>query len=339
MRFEVLIKKVLQGDNLSAREAAFALEAMMDPFISPVKLAAFLTALTSKGETSEEILGFINAMRKHMHNVTVSTQTIDVCGTGGDGKGLFNISTVVAIVTAACGVPVAKHGNRAASSMSGSADVLEALGVNISLTPQQAEKVLQKVGLVFLFAPLFHPSMKLVGQVRRELGFPTIFNLLGPFTNPASVNRQVVGVPTKKIALKLLPVVKSLSYASLAIVVSRDGLDEASISELTDVFLLRNRRTQRIIINPRSLGLYHTFPTSLRVNNAQESAAIISEVLLGKTGPARDIIVLNTALALVVSMKVKTLRQGVTLAQNALDSGAAQKVLDALREETHRYAR
>lgn len=333
------LNKLVQGESLTSFEARAALNELTKETATPVYIAAFLSALTTKGESSEEIVGFIQAMREQMIKVTAPRDAIDVCGTGGDGKGLFNISTAVAIVAAACGVPVAKHGNRAASSTTGSADVLEELGVKIDLKAQDAEKVLQKVGMVLLFAPLFHPSMKAVGQVRKELRIRTVFNLLGPFANPARVTRQIIGVPTREIAERLYQVAKNLDYQSLAIVTSDDGLDELSIAAPSQAFIMRDGKSELMLIDPREYGFNYSNLEAIRVANAKESAGIIKEILDGKNGPARDIVVFNTALALLIAGKTQTLADGITRASEVIIKREAQLLLEHLRKETKKYAR
>lgn len=338
METKQLLNKLLDRKNLNQRELGLLLDQIVGGFMNPSEVAAFLVGLRVKGETIEEIVGLIKGMRQYMLTVKVEGIVVDTCGTGGDGSNTFNISTAVAFVAAASGVQVAKHGNRAASSKCGSADVLEALGVNIMLTPEQAEKVLEKVGMVFLFAPLYHPAMKHIAPVRKELGVRTVFNYLGPFLNPANVKRQVIGVPSMAIAKRLSQVAKQLDYTHLFIVSSKDGMDEVSTLSPAQVFEVKKQRVVSKIINPRSLGIRKPFKTELEGGTAAKNARIIQQVLEGKTGAARDIVVLNSALVLIASGKVKTIQEGMTLANKSIDSGSAKKVLVNLVKESKKYA-
>ncbi|MBI3955447.1 anthranilate phosphoribosyltransferase, partial [Candidatus Gottesmanbacteria bacterium] len=308
-------------------EAIILTEEMLDGKLLPSRIAATLTALRMKGETVDEILGFIKVMRKHMLKIKTDGVAIDTCGTGGDGKGTFNISTAVSYVVAGAGVPVAKHGNRNASSLCGSADVLEALGVNINLSPQQAEKMLAKTGFTFLFAPLFHQGMKHVGQVRRELKIRTVFNFLGPFVSPAGVKRQIIGVPNIKLAEKLAKVATSFDYKHLLIVSSEDDLDEISLSAPTHIFEVRGMKVKKMILNPKDYGFKKVSLESIKGGDAKTNASIIKSILKGKVGPQRDIVILNSAAALLVSGKAANLKEGLSLAKKSIESGKALEVL------------
>lgn len=334
--FLQMLQKVINKQDLTASEAGLALEALMNE-ASPVQIASFLTALTTKGETSQEIAGLIRVMRKNMLTVKAPATAIDVCGTGGDGKGTYNISTAVAFVVAGAGVPVVKHGNRAASSKSGSADVLEAFGVTISLSPKQAEAVLKKVGMVFLFAPLFHPSMKQVALVRKELTIPTVFNILGPFANPASVKYQLIGVPSHEVVEKLLPMIRTLGYKRLGIVVSDEGFDEVGLSKNSQLYLQDGKHLKEITINPQKLGFAKASVASLEGKDPKTNAQIIEQVLSGAKGPKRDVVVLNAAVALYIAGKAKSIQEGIVQAELSLDSGKAFVVLENLRRETKKY--
>lgn len=298
--------------------------------LTPVQIASFLTALSIKGETVEEIVGLILGMRQYMTKISAPDGTIDTCGTGGDGAKTFNISTAVALVVAGAGVRVAKHGNRAASSRSGSADVLEQLGVNINLTPEKAEQVLSKVGLVFLFAPLYHPVMKIIGPVRKELGFRTVFNLLGPFLNPAGVSSQVIGVPTIALAKKLAKVAKYLNYQHLILVSSEDGLDEASITGKSLIIEIKGKSVKQTTINPQEFGFAKASLKDIEGGDSASSARIITHLLSGAPGPKRDIVLLNSALSLVAGGKAATIEQGIVLAKASIDSGQAKNILEHL---------
>jgi len=333
----LLLNKLIEKQNLTMEESEAFLADVMNGVISPIQIGAILTALRMKGETPEEIIGFIQAMRKQM--VTVSMEdAIDVCGTGGDGTGSFNISTATAFVVAGCGVPVAKHGNRAASSKCGSADVLESLGVTIQLDASQAKNVFDKVGMVFLFAPLFHPATKQVVLVRRELKTRTIFNFLGPFLSPASVTKQLIGVPNVEVAKKLIEVAKQLDYKHLLLATSEDGMDEVSLFAKTHIFELKDNKVNHFIIDPASYGFKTTSADTIAGGDLQQNAQAIHNVLNGVQDAKRDIVLLNSAVALYTADKVTSIEEGITKAAAAIDTGAAKKVLENLIKETNVYA-
>ena len=336
MNTQTILNNLLQKQDLISEETSFLLSEMMNGSISDVQISALLTSLAVKGETVEEIIGFVKTMRKHMIPVHAE-DAIDVCGTGGDGKQTFNISTAVSFVVTGAGVQVAKHGNRAASSQCGAADVLEKLGVNILLSPQQAEAVLQKVGMVFLFAPLFHPAMKSVSLVRKALGIRTVFNYLGPFANPASVKRQLIGVPNVGVAEKLAQVGNELKYEELVLVTSNDGMDEISVSNKTYMYEIKNREIHRSIIDPEDFGFNYQ-ADDVRGGDAEYNARIVKNILDGEKGAARDIIVLNSAVALYIAGKVPTIKEGIALAEQSIDSGRAKVILENLIKETQLYA-
>ena len=304
--------------------------------ISPVILSAIFAAIRTKGETIDEIFGFIQTMRQNMVHVNIDN-AIDVCGTGGDASNSFNISTAVAFVVAGTGVKVAKHGNRAASSQCGSADVLEELGVNIDLMPQQTEKVFKKIGIVFLFAPLYHPALKNVVKIRKELKIRTIFNFLGPFANPASVKRQLIGVPNEEIAEKLAEVGSRLKYEHLLIVTSKDGMDEISLSTETFLYEVKNAKIKKSVMSPADFGFKKTSKTEFSGGSVRENAIYIREILQGVKGPRRDIVVLNSAFALYVAGIASGIKQGIQQAEQSIDGGVANSVLRNLRKETQDY--
>lgn len=323
-----LLNKIIDYKNLTKEEAMALMEEILDGKLFPSQIGAILTALRMKGDTVDEILGFIICMRSHMVKIRAPGTVIDTCGTGGDGMGTFNISTAAAFVVAGAGVQAAKHGNRNVSSLCGSADVLEELGVNIHLSPQQAEKMLVKTGFTFLFAPLFHPAMKYVGPVRRELTIRTVFNILGPFTSPAGVKRQIIGVPSIKLAEKLAKVATNLHYEHLLLVSSTDGLDEISLSSPTHLIEIKGRQAQKMIINPKDYGFQKVSVASFKGGDAKTNATIIKRILQGKVGPQRDIVILNSAAALLVAGKVKNIKEGIKVAEKSVDSGQAIKVLE-----------
>ena len=337
-----LLNNLFDGKDLTSKEAEFLLEKIIRGELTSSQVAGFLIGLRTKGETVEEIVGLIKGMRKHMIEVRSAKfevrSSIDVCGTGGDGVGAFNISTAVAFVVAACGINVAKHGNRAASSKCGSADVLEALGVHIMVTPQQAAEVLQKVGMVFLFAPLFHPAMKQIAPIRKKLGVRTVFNFLGPFLNPAGVKRQLIGVPNGAIAKKLAQVAAKLDYEHTMIIASKDGMDEISLSAPTHIFEVKGKKITSKIVTSSQFGIKRASLSTIAGGDAARNSAIIVEILAGKKSPYRDIVVLNSAFALYVAGKVKTPKAGIVVAQEAIDSGTAMQTLEKLIKETKKYA-
>ena len=332
-----LLNKLISKQNLTTEETQLFLNEVIKGVATPARIGAILIALRMKGETPDEIIGFIKAMRENMVHVNASN-AIDVCGTGGDSSGTFNISTAVAFVVAGAGVRVAKHGNRAASSKCGSADVLEELGVNLQLSPQQAEEVFNKVGMVFLFAPLFHPSMKNVVAVRKELKVRTVFNYLGPFANPASVEKQLIGVPNVEIAEKLAEVGKTLAYKHLLVVTSEDGLDELSISSKTILFEVKDHSVKQSTIDPVNYGLQKIPNGEVLGGSAQQNANFIREILQGKKSSKRDIVIFNSAFAIYVAGVASDIKEGIQLAEKSIDSGKAKLVLENLVKETQKYA-
>lgn len=338
METKQLLNKIMDGQDLTVEEAEFLLEEIIQGKLNSAQAGAVLVGLRTKGESVSEIVGFIKTMRKHMVSVP-SPLAIDIVGTGGDGVGTFNISTATSFVVAGAGIRVAKHGNRAASSKCGSADVLEALGVNINLSPEQALGVLENIGMVFLFAPLYHPAMKNIAPIRKELGIRTIFNFLGPFLNPAGVRRAVIGVPNIAIAKKLSRVAAELNFDHLFLFASRDGMDELSITEQSVVFLIKQRAVERIDVIPSDFGFKQSGKNNILGGDVTKNAAILKDVLSGKKGPKRDIVLLNSAFALVVSGKVKTVLEGIKLAQDSIDTGVAKNVLDNLIKETRKYGK
>jgi anthranilate phosphoribosyltransferase len=298
--------------------------------ISQDALIGYMSATADEKPTVDELVGAVRSMRRHMRAVSGPATAIDLCGTGGDGLGTLNISTAVSFVVAACGVTVAKHGNRSASSRSGAADVLEALGVRIGLEPQSAARVLESAGIVFLFAQTHHPAMKHVGEARRQIGRRTIFNLLGPLANPAGVTRQLVGVFSADWLGPYAQALKLLGSERAFIVHGRDGLDEVSITGPTDMAVLENGAVTMRTITPGDAGLSPAPLSAIRGGDAAHNAAALTRLLAGAVGPYRDIVVLNSAAALVVAGAAGDLRQGAGMAARALDSGAARAKLDAL---------
>jgi anthranilate phosphoribosyltransferase len=321
---------VMRGGSLSVDEAHAAMASVMEGEATPAQLGGLLLAIRMRGEKVDELTGFAKAMRERVLAVEAPVDAIDTCGTGGDGSKTFNISTASALVVAAAGVPVAKHGNRAMSSATGSADVLEALGLPIDLTPAEASLAMRTDGFAFLFAPSYHPAMKHAGPVRRELGVPTAFNLLGPMTNPAGVRRQVIGVADPTVAAKVAHVLHHLG-TERAFVVHGAGVDELPLDGTGVAYDVSAGGVRKRRIDSSALGLTPAPSSALRGGDAAENAAIIENVLDGESGPRRDVVLLNAGAALLVGGRVPTLRHGVHLAATTIDSGLARAKLERLR--------
>jgi anthranilate phosphoribosyltransferase len=325
-----LIGKAATGAVLSRDEAAHAFDRMMSGEATPSQMGGLLMALRVRGETVDEITGAVTAMRAKMLKVSAPANAVDVVGTGGDASGSYNISTCAAFIVAGAGIPVAKHGNRALSSKSGAADVLMSLGVNIDLTPADVGRCISEAGIGFMFAPAHHPAMKNVGPTRVELGTRTIFNLLGPLSNPANVKRQLVGVFSRQWIEPLALVLKNLGSDSAWVVHGSDGLDEITTSGPTAVAALENGKVRTFEISPADIGIALTKPEALRGGDADHNAAALKDVLNDKPSAYRDVAVINAAAALVVAGAAKTLQDGAELARKALSSGAARAKLDRL---------
>jgi anthranilate phosphoribosyltransferase len=330
VEFRPLIAKVATGAALSREEAATAFQQMMSGEATPSQMGALLMALRVRGETVDEITGAVSVMRAKMLRVNAPPDAIDVVGTGGDASGSFNISTCAALIVAGAGVPVAKHGNRALSSRSGAADVLTALGVNIDLTPEQIGLCIREAGIGFMFAPAHHPAMKNVAATRVELGTRTIFNLLGPLSNPAGVRRQMIGVFSKHWTEPLAQVLKNLGAECVWVVHGSDGLDEITTSGSTTVTALEAGVIRSFEISPADVGLAKVKPEALHGGDATSNAKAVEDVLEGKKTPFRDVALINAAAALVVAGKAKDLKAGVALAAHSIDSGEAEGRLDRL---------
>jgi anthranilate phosphoribosyltransferase len=328
--FRGIVGKVATGATLSREEAATAFEQMMSGEATPSQMGALLMALRVRGETVDEITGAVSAMRAKMVRVTAPPDAIDVVGTGGDASGTFNISTCAALIVAGAGVPVAKHGNRALSSRSGAADVLTALGVNIDLMPDKIALCIREAGIGFMFAPAHHPATKNVAATRVELATRTIFNLLGPLSNPASVRRQMVGVFSRQWTEPLALVLKNLGAEQAWVVHGSDGLDEITTSGPTSVAALENGTVRNFEISPEDVGLQKVKPEALRGGDPSENAKAVQDVLEGKKSAFRDVALFNAAAALVVAGKAKDIKAGFALAVQSLDSGEAEGRLDRL---------
>lgn len=323
------ISHIVSGKDLSRIDARTVLLRIISGEVEPVQTAGFLTALKAKGETVDEMVGFVQAMRDRMIPVRSSQpDTVDLCGTGGDRKGTFNISTTASFVVAGAGLAVAKHGNRSVSSKCGSADILEKLGAKIDLSPDAAERCLAEIGYTFLFAPNFHPAMKNVAPLRRALGIPTVFNILGPLCNPASIRRQLIGVYDSCLARLMAKTLQELAHESALVVHSKDGLDEISPAGSTEGILLCNRSIRKMNINPESMGIKAKNIDSLLVRDMDESIRLMQSVLQGNKSIARDAVLMNAAAALYIGGRADSLAKGMLPAAEAVDSGKAMWKLE-----------
>lgn len=328
---ETVLKTALAGGSSSSAQIAEAFGVIMDGQADPIEISSLLTALALRGETSAEIAGAAAAMRARATRIpTKMTGLLDTCGTGGDQLHTFNISTAAAIVASAAGVPVAKHGNRQASSKSGSADVLEALGVNINLTPEAVGRCIDEIGIGFCFARLLHQAMQHVAPIRQKLGFRTIFNLLGPLTNPAAAEFQLLGTNRVATAKKLAIAKAELGGTRTLVVCGADQLDEVSLWGTTTVFDVQGSQITEHHWTAADMGLTECRVEDLTVDSPATSAQVIRDVLAGKPGPARDIVLANAGAALLTARKAHELRDAVTLAASAIDSGSAAKKLESL---------
>jgi anthranilate phosphoribosyltransferase len=327
---------LVHGKNLSEAEMMEAMRDIMEGHATDAQIAAFLTALRMKGETVQEITGATKVMREKVAKIKAPEYTVDTCGTGGDMSHTFNISTTAALIVAACGTPVAKHGNRSVSSSSGSADVLETLGVKIDLVPEKVEKCLEDTGFGFMFAPLFHPAMKFAIGPRREMGIRTIFNILGPLTNPAGAERQVLGVFNNALTEPMAEVLSNLGTKHAFIVHGDDGLDEITNTDRTKITELKDKRIDTYYITPEDLGMTRAKREDLVGGTAEENAHITIDILKGKKGPQRDITLLNAAAALITGERAKSLSEALEKGSDALDSGAALKKLEEIKVVSNR---
>lgn len=326
------IAKVTEGQALSEEEAAQAMAHIMEGGALPTQIASFLTALRMKGETIQEITGFARTMRAKGIRIRAGHGecVVDTCGTGGDGCGTFNISTAVALVAAGGGLTVAKHGNRSVSSRSGSADVLEALGVKITLTPEEVETALQENGLAFLFAPSFHPAMKHALGPRKEIGIRTAFNLLGPLTNPAGATVHLLGLYREDLTRPVAEVLKSLGSKAAFVVHGADHSDEISITGKTTVCQLKDGAIRDYQVEPEDAGLKRAGIEEIRGGNPEENAQMIRKILEGENGPPRDVVVLNAAAVFMAAGKISGWKEGVEMARESIDSGKAGEKLKEL---------
>lgn len=342
--FSSLLEKIVLKKDLTTKESFAMMREIFSGMLSPAQIGGFLTALRSKGESADEIAGFVRAMRDSMTKVTASaTVVVDTCGTGGDGKGTFNISTAAAFVVAGAGIVVAKHGNRSISSQCGSADVLTAAGIKVDMTKETAERCLNEIGITFLFAPLYHPSMKNVAFVRKELGIRTVFNLLGPLANPASANAQVIGVPRKELVPLIAKVLQKVNSGKKfsGIVVHNSGYDEIVLNGKCVCAEIKNGKVRAFEISAKSFGLKRPQSDALKGGTAEENAGALKAILSIDSHPLKDVVIANAALAIycagqLSSHQNETLLDAVERAKKSLASGAALEKLNALVERSQR---
>ncbi|MGZ4190465.1 MAG: anthranilate phosphoribosyltransferase [Actinomycetota bacterium] len=336
-----VLRALVRGDDLDEHQAGAAMRSIMSGEATPGQIAAFLVALRAKGETVDEITGLARVMREFSLKVQVDGPVVDTCGTGGDAAGTANISTMAALVVAGAGVKVAKHGNRAQSSKCGSADLLEALGVAIDLAPEGVAICIEEAGIGFCYAPAFHPSMRHAGPVRKDLGIPTVFNFLGPLTNPAGAKRQTIGVADEGMAPKLAEAVYRLGAERALVFRGHDGLDELSTTTTSSVWGIggpgqEDGGVAAFTFDPASLGLKPAKPEDLVGGSAEENARLCAGVLAGGDGPLHDAVTLNAAAALLVAGSASDLADGLARARESLDSGAAANALDRMRDVSQR---
>jgi len=335
--FPALIEKLVRHEDLTAEEASAAMQQVMDGNAPPAALAGLLSALAMKGERPAEIVGFARTMRANAVKLSSPAgEVFDTCGTGGDRSGTFNISSAAALVVAACGVKVAKHGNRSVSSRCGSADVFEQLGVNVAAAPAVVERTLRDAGIAFFFAPTFHPSMKHAAPTRRELGIRTAFNLLGPLTNPAGAARQIVGVPRSELTELLARALLMLGSARAWVVHGADGIDEISTTGYTKVSECRDGAVHTFYVHPADFGFAKAAPDDLKGGDAAANADIVRGVLDGRRGAPRDVVLLNAGAALFVAGRAASVSAGAKLAGAAVDSGSARTTLDRMVQGSQR---
>ena len=330
--FPALLEKLARREDLTVEEASAAMAEVMEGRAAPAQLAALLIGLAMKGERPVEIVGLARTMRAHAVPLSrrPASAVFDTCGTGGDRSGTFNISSCAAIIVAACGVPVAKHGNRSVSSRSGSADVFEALGVRITASPAVVERCLAEAGIGFFFAPTFHPSMRHAAATRGELGVRTAFNLLGPLTNPAGATRQLVGVPRPEFTELIARALMLLGSERAWVVHGADGIDEISTTGYTKVSECRDGVVNTFYLHPSDVGLPKAAPEALKGGDAQQNAAIIQQVIGGTRGSARDVVLLNAAASLFIAGAATSLKDGLTKAAQAIDRGEARRTLERM---------
>ena len=325
------LKSLVEGNNLTEPQARKAMDIIMEGKATAAQIASFLTALRMKGETVEEITGFAKAMQEKVDTFSLEKDTVvDTCGTGGDRLNTFNISTVVAFVAAGAGLVVAKHGNRALSSQCGSADVLETLGVKLTVSKEKVRQCLERVGIGFLFAPSFHPAMKYALSPRQEMGIRTVFNILGPLTNPLGANVRLLGVYQPSLTESLASVLRNLKVKSAFVVCGEDGLDEISITGRTKITRLKDDKINTYYVQPEDFGIRRASLKDLRGGSREENARIFKDILEGAKGSKREIVLINAAACLVAADQAEDLGHGIQIAADSIDSGRAKKKLETL---------
>ena len=333
-----IIKKLSEKIDLTQDESHYGVEQIITGEISPAQTAAFLVGLKLKGETIDEIVGAAEAVRDRANKVELDHEIIfDNCGTGGDGANTFNISTAAAFVVAACGITVAKHGNRSVSSKCGSADVLEYLGANLNLTNKQVTECIDTTGIGFLFAPNFHPAMKNVAPVRRELGIRTIFNLLGPLTNPANASHQLIGVFSESYIEKIATVAMRLGIKNIMVVHNESGIDEITTTDVNRIIYTENHSLKHLSVMPNDYGFKTCSMDEIKGGNVEDNAKIIKMIFNGHDGPKKDTVILSAAVSLVVAERVRNIDEGIAMAHECIDSGAAMNKLEAFINFTRKY--
>lgn len=330
------IDKLHNKENLTQDEIEFVMNSIMSGDAIKEEIASFLLALREKGPSVDEITGAARIMRKYVVGIKTSHRDVlDTCGTGGDKTNTFNISTVTALVVAGAGVPVAKHGNRSVSSKCGSADILEGLGVNLNVNEDRLKECLDQVGIAFLFAQKLHPAMKNVAPIRKELGVETIFNILGPLTNPANATHQMIGVYSRELVEPMAQVLKNLGIKKGLVVHGSDGLDEITTTGITFISEYNGEEVITYDIDPGELGMKLAKPADLKGGDLEENIKIVTSILNGEKGPKRDIVLINSAYALYISDKIRNIEEGMEMAKDSIDSGKAKQKLNALKEFTH----
>lgn len=332
------LETVVSGRSLDVATARAVMDTMMEGEATPAQVGALVAALRTRGETVDELAGMVESMRSHATQVSLPVEAVDTCGTGGDGAGTFNISTAAALVAAGAGCPVAKHGNRAASSRCGSADVLEALGVVIALSPDGVRRCVAEAGIGFLFAPAFHPAMRHVAPVRSQLGIRTVFNVLGPLANPARVRHQSLGVANERLTPMMAEVLHRLGHVHALVFTGPDGVDELGVAGSARCYEVTAEGVREFVLDPRDVGLEAASLDAVRGGDAGTNAATIRSVLDGERGPRRDVVLLNAAAVLFAADKVTTLLDGVAVAAESIDSGAARRALEQLARVSHEVA-
>lgn len=333
-----LLKKVVEGENLTRAEAARAMDLMLEGKATPVMMSSFLTAMRMKGETIEEIVGCTEMMKSKGCSVSLDTdEYIDFVGTGGDGTNTFNVSTTSMFVCAAAGVTVAKHGNRAASSKSGASDLLEALGVNIMLEPEQVEQCIKEIGIGFMNAQKFHKAMKNVAPIRKEIQIRTIFNMLGPLSNPSGATRQVIGVFSRDKVSVFSRVMSTMGVKRAMVVCGSDGMDEITVTGKTYVNEIKDGKILEYEINPKDYGIEYAEPEDIMGGSGEENAEITRKIFAGEKGPKRDIVVLNSAAGIYIGGKADTYAEAIEIAKKMIDEGHVIDKLNELVEFTNKF--